>query len=215
LLGYSVEHRPIVAKVWNEGAGRPALVFAAIHGDERTAGTLGEMLSARWRDDPGKLGGNAVILIPVMNPDGYELNTRENARGVDLNRNFPEGWKTDDKKNRDSGAGPLSEPESAILAGLVERENPARIISIHACLKCEGVNNFDGPALELAREMARINGYPAEEEWHKETPGSFGAFAGKSKNIPTVTLELPQVMDSVREWEDNMLAVEAAVNFAP
>ncbi|MEW6252891.1 MAG: M14 family zinc carboxypeptidase, partial [Planctomycetota bacterium] len=29
--------------------------------------------------------------VPTMNPDGYMLNRRGNSRGVDLNRNFPEG----------------------------------------------------------------------------------------------------------------------------
>lgn len=31
-----------------------------------------------------------VHLLPAMNPDGFALRRRENANGVDLNRDFPD-----------------------------------------------------------------------------------------------------------------------------
>jgi len=31
-----------------------------------------------------------IYIMPTMNPDGFELGTRNNANGVDLNRNFPD-----------------------------------------------------------------------------------------------------------------------------
>jgi carboxypeptidase D len=31
-----------------------------------------------------------IYIMPTMNPDGYELGTRENANRIDLNRNFPD-----------------------------------------------------------------------------------------------------------------------------
>lgn len=36
-----------------------------------------------------------IWIVPLMNPDGYMLNRRTNANGVDLNRNFPEGVQGD------------------------------------------------------------------------------------------------------------------------
>lgn len=33
--------------------------------------------------------GGAVFILPILNPDGYEADRRANARGKDLNRDFP------------------------------------------------------------------------------------------------------------------------------
>jgi hypothetical protein len=49
-----------------------------------------------------------IVIIPMMNPDGVALRTRENANGVDLNRNFSEAWTLEP----DHGSVPFSEPES-------------------------------------------------------------------------------------------------------
>ncbi len=36
------------------------------------------------------IDGTAIWIVPLMNPDGLERNTRANANGIDLNRNFPQ-----------------------------------------------------------------------------------------------------------------------------
>ena len=78
------------------------------------------------------------------------------------------------------------------MAKAIEKLNrPALIISIHSCRRCGGMNNFDGPANAYAALMSAKNGYRASSEWQAETPGSFGTWAGKGKNIPTLTLEMP------------------------
>lgn len=79
------------------------------------------------------LGVVSVIVIPVLNPDGYVYSwqddrywrkNRRDGTGVDLNRNFPVGWggpgsSNDPQENDFHGAGPLSEPESAALVDFV------------------------------------------------------------------------------------------------
>ncbi|MBL4663831.1 MAG: peptidase M14 [Flavobacteriaceae bacterium] len=54
-------------------------------------------------------------VIPILNPDGAELYTRENINTVDLNR---------DAKN-------LSQPESRVLRGLFNKINPELCLNLH------------------------------------------------------------------------------------
>jgi len=49
-----------------------------------------------------------IAIIPILNPDGINKNTRENANGIDLNRNFSSHWVS----GYDHGDNPFSEKES-------------------------------------------------------------------------------------------------------
>jgi murein peptide amidase A len=211
VLGRSVKGKAIKGYYFNRSERAPVLVFANIHGDEDAPRELSRQLEQRWSADPGVLGGVYVIFIPCANPDGVELHTRQNANRVDVNRNFPAGWKPSAPGSATySGAAPLDQPEAKLLHGLVEKEKPAVVISIHSCRNCNGVNNYDGPAEAFARKMSEANGYKASAEWTAPTPGSFGTWAGKDKQIPTLTLEMP---DEIKpgDYAKNVAAVEAVI----
>ena len=72
--------------------------------------------------------------------------------------------------------------------------------------------NFDGPALELARRMSKINHYPVTSDIGYPTPGSFGTYAGIEHNIPTITLELPR-QPIHKIWKDNIGALLEAITY--
>lgn len=214
-VGRSVEGRPIAARRWNEDDEPPILIFSGIHGDERSAVELARRLEKRWLAEPSRLEGHHVLFIPLVNPDGFEANTRKNAHGVDVNRNFPGGWVDSSPQEAEhGGTKPLSEPETLLLYRLVEDETPERILAIHSCRTCGGINNYDGPARELADTMSAQNKYRPSSEWLTATPGSFGTHAGKARGIPVVTLEIPRDVRDAEEWEGNVRAVEAFVRFA-
>ena len=211
-VGQSVQLRPIIAHRFHSNAHRPVLIFGSIHGDEEEAHELCRLLEARWTSNPNHLKGRHVLFVPSVNPDGVRMRTRQNSRQVDCNRNFQEEWAPSEWGSTNyGGPSPLSEPETQALYRLVEEEQPRMILSIHACTSCSGMNNFDGPAQPWAEHMTRFNAYPASSDWHEKTPGSFGTYAGKAKEIPVITLEMPSLNMKKSSYSDNIAAVEAAI----
>ncbi len=131
-----------------------------------------------------------MLFIPCLNPDGKEAGTRTNANGVDLNRNFPtKNWELSDKNEYFGGTAPASEVETQFLIYIIEKYVPDLIITLHEPY-C--VVNYDGPAKEEAQKISEFTGYKIEESIGYPTPGSFGTYCGIEKEIPTITLELPE-----------------------
>ena len=65
---------------------RPVFLGAGVHGDEPAAVTavLQFLEERRWENYPGL----QFTVYPCVNPAGYNLGTRENAGGEDVNRSF-------------------------------------------------------------------------------------------------------------------------------
>ena len=71
-------------------------VDAAHHGNEQMAVEaayffLKEVLE-KSASNPAYLEGKRLVVTPVVNADGYSIDCRNNAMGVDLNRNYPYMW---------------------------------------------------------------------------------------------------------------------------
>jgi len=76
---------PLIALTRREGGPHPRIYLSAgIHGDEPAAPlALLSMIEA------GELDGRATWFVcPLLNPDGIARGTRENASGIDLNRDY-------------------------------------------------------------------------------------------------------------------------------
>lgn len=180
--GQSVGGRDISYAAYGEGR-QVVLVLASIHGNEPAGTPLTEALIEHLETGPDWLLGRRVLVLPRANPDGLLGRRRLNARGVDLNRNFPsDNW---DSKGR-HGLEPLCEPESRAIADLILKEKVTRIISIH-----QPVNllDYDGPAEALAEAMGAAG--PLRVQRLGARPGSLGSWAGLDLGIPIVTVELP------------------------
>jgi hypothetical protein len=155
LLGRS--HRGRVLRAWRVGepsSRRKALVVGCIHGNECAGVAVARRLLRVGR------GASADIwIVPHLNPDGYALGVRQNARGVDLNRNFPVGWRPRGRPwdPEYPGARPFSEREARIAARLIRRVRPALTIWFH---QPQANVRITGRSAPLARRYARLAGLP-------------------------------------------------------
>lgn len=207
------------------GDGPDVTLFLGVHhGDEKLGRPLLERLMALLEAEPERLEGRRAVFVPVLNPDGYDDNTRQNANGVDLNRNLPtESWQPEAEQHYYPGPAPGSEPETQALMRLVETERPAKIVTIHDPLLCVNWNGLsraeaaESPgalsAEDLGEAMARLNGYPAMGDIGYPCPGSFGTWAGAERRIPTITLELGRDVAEETAWSENRDAFLAALAF--
>lgn len=183
------------------------LVVAAMHGDELSSASVAlHWLGMALQDPPAAMPHPVHWrFVPVLNPDGLLSRPprRTNARGVDLNRNFPTpNWareaplywhkRTGNDPRRFPGRTPLSEPESQFLHAQMMDFAPHLIVSIHAPY---GVLDFDGPSVPPSR-LGRL--YLDQVGIF---PGSLGNYGGVHKGVPVVTVELPAANKTPSEAE--------------
>lgn len=191
--GYGRSHLGIPLEVWRPSAHCELLIFAAIHGEEpETTFALSRALRHLSQPSPHC----AVVL--TANPDGLIRGTRGNARGVELNRNFPtRDWRPDPVAHRATledprdvllspGPHPGSEPETRALMWLVDELRPETVIALHTPLACID----DAKEGRVARWLARRTGLPLVTDIGYPTPGSFGTW-GAERGLGVVTYEFP------------------------
>ncbi|GAA5124325.1 hypothetical protein GCM10023339_45630 [Alloalcanivorax gelatiniphagus] len=150
-IGRSVRGRPIRAWRLGEPGERRIVLVSTMHGDEPATRRILETLR-----DGRPVRGVDLWVVPTYNPDGLARGTRRNARGVDLNRNFPHRW-ADLDGDHESGRRPGSEPETRAMMAFLEEVDPRRVISFHQPL--HGVDT-DTKDPGFARRLARALGLP-------------------------------------------------------
>src|SRR4051794_40485238 len=127
VAGHSAQGREIVAQR-SGPAGAPVTVLAvgSIHGDEPGGGAVIRALRARAA--PAGVQGWTVRTV---NPDGLRRHVRSNARGVDLNRNFPGDWRAAARGRYWPGPRAGSEAETRVVRRLVRRLRPDVTVWYH------------------------------------------------------------------------------------
>jgi protein MpaA len=214
----SFENRPIqhVDFESSDKRAKRILVIGMIHGDEPLAGEMALDWSQRLENlrkqkiEPR----NNWRVVPLLNPDGFQRKTRMNARGVDLNRNFPtkdwseeadKFWKTKAAADprRFPGDGAASEPETKCVISHIKDFKPDFIVSVHTPYK---VLDFDGPHMSFPRYK--------DLPWRAlgNFPGSLGRYMWKDYQVPVLTVELGQSMIDSGQLQDivGTFAIEAA-----
>jgi len=207
-LGSSIEGRPIFGRRFG-GVGIPLLIFGGIHGDEPASVDTLLDLAARLAVEKTP---PPLFLIPLVNPDGIARLAKNSARDVDLNRNFPaRSFTTAHAPGYFPGPAPLSEPETRVIAEIIDREGIRGAVAVHAPFACV---NYDGPAAGWAEAVAAACSWPARGDIGYPTPGSFGSWLGLDRGLPVLTLELPPgPIDAFRRAAT--AAIDMAISRAP
>jgi protein MpaA len=155
-IGYSVKHRPLrTVLLGDPRARRSVLVVGCIHGNEPAGIAIAKRLAA-GASPPG----TALWIAPVLNPDGVAIGTRQNADGVDLNRNFPYRWRPLGTRGYLQYSGPraLSEPEARAARRLILKVKPRISIWFH---QPQGLVDLSGGDPAFERRFAHFTGLPA------------------------------------------------------
>jgi protein MpaA len=203
VIGTSVQGRPIVAWTFGrDAARRKILIVGCIHGNE----CAGLAITSMLRRAPVPRGVQ-LWLVPELNPDGTAADTRQNAHGVDLNRNFPYRWEKISDPTYYSGPQPVSEPETQAAIRLVRRIRPAVTIWYHQHMD---LVDMPGGDHGIARRYAQLAGLRPtcltflsgeETRWSNHTfPGSI-AFVVELPAGPVAPDALKRHLRAVRAAE--------------
>lgn len=201
--GKSVKGMPLLIKEYKpKPQQRPQariMLIGGTHGDELSSTSI----VFKWMKtlDAHHSGLFHWHVTPLLNPDGLFAKNpqRMNANGVDLNRNFATtDWQreslaywvkhTKQDPRRYPGKAALSEPETHWLAQEIDRFRPNVIVSVHAPYN---LLDFDGPPKASPKKLGNIY-----LSLLGTFPGSMGRYAGVMKNIPVITIELPNAQDT-------------------
>lgn len=199
-IGYSQRGRAINAYYFGNG-NSTVLYVGAIHGSERSSSLILQdwinELEVKARTIPAN---RQIVVVPTLNPDGYAAGSRNNARNVNLNRNFATNdWKKDIKDTNGTVAGgggsePMSEPETKAIANLSAQLRPRLVLSYHA-VGSVVIGNEAGDSSNLAARYASAVGYNngtgnSGEIFDYEITGTYDDWLAQKLGVPSMIVEL-------------------------
>ena len=203
--GTSLEGHPIPVFKTDIKAPKYLYLLAGVHGDEVEGVYVLKELYA-WLKLNHDLKDLPMIVIPILNVDGYKNQTRVNAHSVDLNRNLPtKDWSNAHKEAKyNPGPKALSEPENQFLVKLMDKYRPGLIMSFHTW---KPILNYNGECQDIADFLSEFNDYETASDIGYPTPGSLGTFAVEKYNSPVLTFECPELRthrETLKEiWLEN------------
>ncbi len=220
IIGLSVLGKPIYKYTIGTGATK-VFMWSQMHGNESTTTkALFDFFNVLHSEE--EIGGKLLseftfCFLPMVNPDGAELYTRENANKVDL--------------NRDSVA--LSQPESQLLRKVFDDFNPHFCYNLHDQRTIFGAGDagnvatvsFLAPSFNENRDINEVRSkainviVAMNEELQKHIPNQVGRFDDGFNincigdrftflNVPTILFEAGHFQeDYYREYTRKMIFI--------
>ena len=130
--------------IGDENAEKSLLMIFGVHGfeddyprDGQVLRLIAEEVIAHYEAAPDALADCCLYVVPSANPDGLLDGKMQNgfgrcnAKGLDINRDFPVNWKkrTDDRNK--PGDEPFSTAEARAIRSLVEQVTPTWAMDVH------------------------------------------------------------------------------------
>jgi murein peptide amidase A len=208
VIGQSVQHRDItVVHRFHPGATVKVVVIGNIHGNEQA----GFRVIKRLRERTSLPANLDLFLIRTANPDGTAANTRTNAHGVDLNRNFPYRWRSSSRGLTWSGHRALSEPEALTLRSFILQVKPDLVVVMHQPLFGIGAQDQTMP---VVRRLARATGLPVRDfVCTGVCAGSFTSWLNNRTHTLGVTVEFGRTVSEsrIRRTADALVSIGASL----
>lgn len=250
-IGYSPGGRSVDALYLGQGD-RRVLYAAAHHGNEWLTATL-LVTFAQWALTGSHHLNATLCLVPMVDPDGVDLVTgaiepdsaeygmarslsarypqipfpqgwKANLRGVDLNLNYPAGWRrareikfsqgyTQPGPRDYVGRYPLDQPESQALAGLTMAFDPHLVLAYHSQgreIYWQFADFVIPGARELGEEFAALSGYRLAEPPENSSYAGFKDWFIQDFQRPGYTIEVGQGSNPLpteqfpQIWEENL-----------
>lgn len=227
-LGKSYDGREIwCLRIGSAYAGRRLVIDAAIHGREWKNTQIlmrqAEEILREYNEHKDRFRKVCLYLIPMDNPDGVTIaqygdrgirdkklqkkikkiggfrRWKNNARGVNLNNNFPAGFSERKKKKPDGTSYPGkkagSEKETKALIQFIQRTKPSTVLNLHSTgnilywdFDVDGV--LHDKQYQLAKKITACNNYRMmPKSSSTEERGGFADWLVYEKKIPSVTIE--------------------------
>jgi len=219
-IGSSQSGLPLMLYALGAGPTRVLVLGGQHGGPEANTVELAGGLLTYFTDNPQALPqGIELDVLPIANPDGLVLGSRQFSSGVDPNRNWGgTDWQPDAFDSnaifRDGlgGPEPFSEPETRALADWILSNRPAFIVNYHSA----GGFMFgphDGQTADFARVYAETSGYlwPAaggRSLLPYSTTGSMNTWL-REVGIPSILVELST--PRVTEIDRNLAGLAAVL----
>ena len=218
-LGRSVEGRPLNVVELGDGPRWFAVIGGIHQGNEANSTDLVYLLLEHFREHLDLIpDGVGLAFIPDINPDGAVAGTRENANGVDLNRNWDADWKPDSYGPTGlvvggGGTAPFSEPETRLLARYLAARPFLAAIFYHSRggVVVPGYGD-DGGSVELARVIAIAAEYLYLTEWTAYPLSGQATDYLANQGIHAVDIELTNYTDP--DFTRNLRGLIAALAWA-
>jgi predicted deacylase len=225
MIGKSVKGLPL--EVYRFGSGpTERLIVAGMHGGgEYNTVQLAEELMAYLNEHPEIVPPEVTLyILHDLNPDGvaraHSYLGRANANGVDLNRNWPDGWKKDWVRTGcwtqtyvTGGKAPASEPETKALMSFIKSHDFDTLINYHSAAL--GVFAGGAPPTDASKQLAQAVAavstykYPPVDTGCEYTGGMVDWTA--DQGIASVDIELTNHTDT--DFDMNLQVLNVFLNW--